>query len=245
MRGTGVDTGMNGFKLWLLVLESGRFDHDGFNDVFRRQLAELLPRVKDTGRRAGLDAMRRFDFVTYILAALRNAGITDQQEREQAAHDVVVYLLVSPGQLISGYTDSSGPLEARFRIAVQNAVRNLIRSRRRREPISRAISIGHGAGEMPIHAIPDRRHDDALDDETLTAFRVYLGDELGEDAVRLLARRLEGVSLRQLVRDPAFNGSTAWTLRRLMRSVREAALEFARQQGDDEFLNAVERLTAG
>ncbi len=54
---------MNGFKLWLLVLESGRFDHDGFNDVFRRQLAELLPRVSDAGRRAGLEAMRDFDLV--------------------------------------------------------------------------------------------------------------------------------------------------------------------------------------
>ena len=192
---------MNGFKLWLLVLESGRFDHDGFNDVFRRQLAELLPRVSDAGRRAGLDAMRSFDFVAYILAALRNAGIADQQEREQAAHDVVVYLLVSPGQLFAGYTDSSGPLEARFRIAVQNAVRNLLRTRRRREPMSRAISIGHGAGELPTHAIPDRRHDEP-DDEMMTAFRVYLADELGEDAVNLLDRRLDGVSLRQLARDP-------------------------------------------
>ncbi len=68
---------------------------------------------------------------------------------------------------------------------------------------------------------------------------------MGEDAVRLLDRRLDGVSLRQLARDPAFRGRTAWALRRLMRSVREAALEFARRQGDDEFLHAVERLTGG
>jgi hypothetical protein len=61
--GPAIDTGMNGFKLWLLVLESGRFDHDGFNDVFRRQLAELLPRVSDARRRASLEAMRAFDFV--------------------------------------------------------------------------------------------------------------------------------------------------------------------------------------
>jgi hypothetical protein len=200
--------------------------------------------VGDPGRRAGLDAMRDFDFVAYILAALRNAGIADQQEREQAAHDVVVYLLLSPGQLFAGYTDHSGPLQARFRIAVQNAVRSLIRTRRRREPISRAIGIGHGTGELLAHAIPDRRHDD-LDDEVMTAFRDYLADELGVDAVRLLDRRLDGVSLRQLARDPAFSGTTAWALRRLMRSVREAALEFARRQGDEEFLHAVERLMGG
>lgn len=236
---------MNGFKLWLLVLESGRFDHDGFNDVFRRQLAELLPRVSDAGRRAGLEAMRDFDFVAYILAALRNAGFGDQREREEAAHNMIVQLLVSPGQLFAGYNDHSGPLEARFRIAVQNAVRNLIRSRRRREPLSRAISIGHGYGELQPHAVADRQQDHGADDETLAAFRVYLGEELGDEAVRLLDRRLDGVSLRQLARDPAFRSRTAWALRRLMRSVREAALEFARRQSDDEFLHAIERLTAG
>ena len=71
MRGADVDTGMNGFKLWLLMLESGRFDLDGFNALFRRQLAELLPRVTDASRRASLEAMRDFDFVAYILAALQ------------------------------------------------------------------------------------------------------------------------------------------------------------------------------
>jgi hypothetical protein len=38
------------------------------------------------------------------------------------ARDVIVQLLVSPGQLFAGYGDTSGPMEARFRIAVQNAV---------------------------------------------------------------------------------------------------------------------------
>src|SRR5262249_26098346 len=154
-------------------------------------------------RRASLEAMRTFDFVAYILAALRNVGFGDQREREEAAHDVVVRLLVSPGQLFAGYGDTSGPMEARFRIAVQNAVRNLLRTRRRREPLSWAIGIGHGGAELPAHAIPDRRHDD-LDDEMLTAFRDYLADELGDDAVTLLDRRLDGVSLRQLVGDSAF-----------------------------------------
>ncbi len=178
------------------------------------------------------------------MAALRNAGFADQREREEAAHDVVVQMLVSPGQLFAGYGDTSGPMEARFRIAVQNAVRNLLRTRRRREPMSRAIGIGNGASELPVHAIPDRRDDD-LDDETLTAFRDYLADELGADAVALLDRQLDGVSLRQLVRDPAFNGSSAWAVRRLLRSVRDAALAFARRHGDDDFLAAIERLTDG
>jgi hypothetical protein len=111
--------------------------------------------------------------------------------------------------------------------------------------MSRAISIGHGYGELQPHAVANRRQDLEADDETLTAFRAYLGEELGEDAVRLLDRRLDGVSLRQLARDPAFKGSSAWALRRLMANVRDAALEFARRHGDDDFLAAIERLTDG
>ncbi len=68
---------------------------------------------------------------------------------------------------------------------------------------------------------------------------------MGKDALRRLYRQFEGVSLRQLVRDPAFSGTTAWALRQLMRSMREAALEFARRQGDDKFLAAIERLIGG
>jgi hypothetical protein len=233
---------MEGFKLWLLVLESGRFDRDGFNRLFRDQLAELLPRA-DVGRATGLEAMRKFDWVGYILAALRNAGFREQQDREQAAHDVIVYLLVQPGQLFAGYGDTSGPMEARFRIAVQNAVRNLLRTRRR-ELLSRAVRIGHVDADLSADAIPDRRHDEP-DDEMMTAFRDYLANELGEDAVTLLDRRLDGASLRQLEGDTAFTRSSAWALRRLMASVRDAAVEFAREQDDDEFLAAIERLTDG
>jgi hypothetical protein len=226
------------------VLESGRFDHAGFNALFRRQLAELLPRVHDAGRRAGLDALRDFDFVAYILAALRNAGFGDPHEREQAAHDLIVQLLVSPGQLFAGYTGSSGPLEARFRLSVQNGIRNLLRSRRRRERAFRAIGIGSGADDVSADAIPDHRSEET-DDEMMTAFRDYLAEELGQDAVTLLDRRLDGASLRQLVGDTAFRRSSAWALRRLMANVRDAALAFARRHGDDEFLAAVERLTDG
>lgn len=240
MRGPAVDTGMMNFNLWLVILESGRFDHEAFNRLFRDRLVELLPQA-GASRRPGLEAMRQFDWVGYVLAALRNAGFRDQQDREQAAHDVIVYMLVQPGQLFAGYGGTSGPMEARFRIAVQNAVRNLLRTRRR-GPLSRAVRIGRGDTDLSTDAIPDRRHEEP-DDEMMTAFRDYLADELGEDAVTLLNRRLDGASLRQLEGDTAFTRSSAWALRRLMASVRDAAAEFAREQGDDEFLAAIERLT--
>ncbi len=230
---------MDGFKTWMLVLESGRFDRGGFNDLFRRQLAGLLTRVTDADRRASLEWMDGFDFVGYILASLRNAGLAAQGEREEAAHDVVVYLLVRPGQLFAGYdAATNGPMEGRFRVAVQNAVRNVIRTRRRRER-DRPIGSGQDA-EIIAGVVPSRLYHDA-DDEVLEAFRAFLQREVGEDAVRLLDRRLEGLSLRQLAGDQGV-GVNAWAVRRLVRRVREAALEFARQQHDDEFVRAVERL---
>jgi hypothetical protein len=59
--------------------------------------------VTDERRRASLERVRDTDFVGYILTSLRNAGLGDDRDREEAAHDVVVQLLVSPGQLFSGY----------------------------------------------------------------------------------------------------------------------------------------------
>lgn len=237
--GRAVHTGMDGFKTWMLMLESGRFDRGGFNDLFRRQLAELLTRVTDADRRASLERMQDFDWVGYILAALRNAGLADQGEQEEAAHDVVVYLLVRPGQLLAGYdAATNGPMEGRFRVAVQNAVRNVIRTRRRRER-DRATG-GSPDAEIVAGVVPSRLHRDD-DGEVLEAFRAFLRREVGEDAVRLLDRRLDGVSLRQLAGDQGV-GVNAWAVRRLVRRVREAALAFARRQHDDEFVRAVERL---
>jgi hypothetical protein len=112
-------------------VEGVRFDREAFNAVFRRQLDVLLPRVTDDRRRSSLERVHGTDFVGYILAALRNAGLGDDRDREEAAHDVIVQLLVSPGQLFTGYDpDRSGPMEARFALSVRNAVSNVVRSRR-------------------------------------------------------------------------------------------------------------------
>lgn len=225
------------FKLWLLLIESGRFDREAFNDVFRRQLEALLPKVTDERRRASLEAMRDVDFVGYILASLRNAGLTDDRDREEAAHDVVVQLLVRPGQLFAGYDpDRSGPMQARFALSVRNAVSNVLRSRRRREPLSRAV------GGTGVEAVPDRRR--GGDDEVLIAFLRYLKAEVGDDAVKLLTVKMDdGLSQRDLVRHPEFKEMGEWRIRRLMAKIRDAAVKFAELQGDDAILAAINRLT--
>jgi hypothetical protein len=225
------------FKLWLLLVEGGRFDREAFNDVFRRQLDALLPKVTDQRRRASLERVRDVDFVGYILTALRNAGLGDDRDREEAAHDAVVQLLVQPGQLFSGYDpDRSGPMEARFALSVRNAVLNVLRSRRRREPLSRAV------GGTGVEAVPDRRRD--ADDEILAAFMRYLKAEVGDDAVKLLTVKMDDeLSQRDLVRHPEFRGMGEWRIRRLMMQIKDAAVKFARRQGDEQILAAINRLT--
>jgi hypothetical protein len=225
------------FKLWLLLVEGGRFDRAAFNDVFRRQLDALLPKVTDQRRRASLERVRDMDFVGYILTALRNAGLGDDRDREEAAHDVVVQLLVQPGQLFSGYDpDRSGPMEARFALSVRNAVLNVLRSRRRREPLSRAV------GGTGVEAVPDRRR--VEDGEVLIAFLRFLKAEVGDDAVKLLTAKMDdGLSQRDLVRHPDFKGMGEWRIRRLMARIRDAAVAFAERQGDDAVLAAINRLT--
>jgi hypothetical protein len=132
--------------------------------------------------------------------------------------------------------DRSGPMEARFALSVRNAVLNVLRSRRRREPLSRAV------GGTGVEAVPDRRR--AEDAEVLIAFMRYLKAEVGDDAVKLLTAKMDDeLSQRDVIRHPEFRGMGEWRIRRLMTRIRDAATAFAELQGDDEILAAINRLT--
>ena len=233
---------MKSFKLWMVILESGRFDREAFNRLFHDQLAELLPRVADSRRYASLEAMQEFDFVGYILTALRNAGFADPQEREQAAHDVAVYLLVAPGQLFAGYVPTgSGPMEARFALAVRNAVRNLLRTRSRSAARSPVFT---GDRADAVFADKAAAHSgDAEGDNILADFRAYLRGQIGDIAVQLFDRRLDGVSLRRLSQESPFRSLNDWGVRRLIDRIRDAARDFVRSRGDEDLARALERVS--
>jgi len=127
-------------------------------------------------------------------------------------------------------------MEARFSLSVRNAVLNVLRSRRRREPLSRAV------GGTGVEAVPDRRRDG--DDEILAAFMAFLKAEVGDDAVKLLAVKMDDeLSQRDVIRHPEFKDMGEWRIRRLMAKIRDAARAFAERQGDDAVLAAINRLT--
>ncbi len=230
---------MDRFSIWLLLTENGRLDQQGFNSLFRAHLDDLIPLVTDPRRRQALEEMREFGFIEYILASLRNAGFNDRDEREAAAHDVTVYLLVSPGQLFGGYDPlNSGPMPARFALSVSNAIRNLRRDRARRERRSPISDTNALAG------VPDREPANVEDDELLNAFRHHLRRRLGERAVQLLDLRIDDLTYREIGGQQGFSRLTRHGLRSLVADMREEARIFARRAGDEEFLARVERLLA-
>ena len=127
-------------------------------------------------------------------------------------------------------------MEARFALSVRNAVLNALRSRRRREPLSRAV------GGTGVEAVPDRRR--GGDEEILAAFMRYLEAEVGDDAVKLLTAKMDDdLSQRDLIRHPKFKEIVERRIRRLMARIRDAAVAFAERQGDDAVLAAINRLT--
>jgi hypothetical protein len=67
-------------------------------------------------------AFQDYDWCGYIGTALVNVGIP-RHDRDRAAARVVVQLLVNPGRLFNKW-DGQRPLEARWRVAVRNAVKN-------------------------------------------------------------------------------------------------------------------------
>ncbi|MBY0457009.1 MAG: hypothetical protein K2V38_06710, partial [Gemmataceae bacterium] len=135
---------------------------------------------------------------------------------------------------------SSGPMEARFRLSVQNAVRNVLRTRARRAARSPATT-GDQAHDL-LAAIPDSRP--GADERVVDEFRDYLRQQAGTQAVTLLDRRLDGLSLRRIARQDDFADLGEWGVRQLMNRVRVAARAFVRSHGDEELLRALERLAA-
>ncbi len=218
---------MGNFAFWLLLDESGKLDIQGFNDLFRQQLEDLLTRVHEPRRRSALEAMRHTNWMGYLLTALRNAGITHRDEREAHAAQIAEYLLITPRKLFNGYDpESSGPMPARWVMAVQNAVRNVVRDRRRQKRLN-----SRDADAVLARPEPD--------DEVLELFRKFIRQELGELAVELLDLRLDGQSLSQIAATPSFKAMGIAGVRRMFSQVRQAVRRFARRTWDVEFRREV------
>lgn len=183
---------------------------DGYEHGFRRALEQLMNKVQDPVLRDKFGQMldcpikdakgRCRSFTDYIVAALVRHGIHKEADVEEVLS--YVYQTMMHDKKISGepkatvfgsfdagraYSPQGNPLEARFKTAIGNAIRNIAAGRiprlfntERRQQGS--ISIGQGRGDQVGSISPDAissRSDSEMD----------LGELVGD--IRMLLRRKE------------------------------------------------------
>ena len=181
---------------------SGEFPRAAYNTLFRQQLDRL---GQD-------DQFQNFDWVGYIARSLRNAGFGDH-DIDPLTHELVVRLLVQPGTLFRGWKGQ--PIDRRFKVAVRNAILNVVEKRRAR------------AQRIPVMAMPaeplsaNRADDDALIDQ----FRAFLRKMHGEAAVEVFDQRFSGVDTKSLLGQPGLE--TGYRLKQVVQAIKQAAIDFA------------------
>jgi len=220
---------MDTFNLYLLARE--HFDPSQYNALFRQEIEALLPKLTSPQQREHLQGIRTFDWTGYILASLRNAGFKGQ-EIEDRAHEVVVRLLVTPGKLFAGYDERRhGPLLARFKVAVANAVKNLVAKERRRRDL-----MYQGCYPLAFLWLPER------DQRIIEDFRKFVHQRLGLLGLAVLDARLDGDQMKVLVGDLALGNPTAYLIKTVVRRLKALAVEYGQATGDPDFMARAEVL---
>jgi len=208
-----------------LLEQNQSLDKNAYNQLFDRQLTDLLRRVDKPGERSHLEPMLNFDWTGDIERALRKFGF--HNETDELSHDIVVRLLVSPGRLFVGWQGQ--PMLARFRASVKNAIANVIEKRANRRRLIPTVSIqpGYDPGAAYLGEPP------SLIDEFLD----YLRSRYGELPARVFQHRLAGGETRELFG----KAGSRHEIKQAVNDVKAAARDFAAQSGDPAFVGAVER----
>jgi hypothetical protein len=215
---------MDTFQLFLLARE--HFDPAAYNTLFRQEIEALLPKLKAPKQLEGLST---FDFVGYILASLRNAGFRGQ-EIEDRAHEIVVRLIVVPGTFFRNYKEGiHGLLIARFKVAVKNAIANIVAKERHRR-----ARIHTTTYPLAFLWLPER------DQKVVEDFRKFVFQRLGPLGLAVLDARLEGEQMKSLVGAIDLNSPTTYLIKMTVRRIKGLAQEFGRGTGDPDFLGRVE-----
>lgn len=238
------------FKFWLLSRQpdcgteflevSALFDRRGYNSLFDRELNRL--RQAFPGQESKLATSASIDWVGYIARSLRNAGFRDH-DIDPLTHEAVVRLLISPGGLFKDWDGQ--PVEARFKVAVRNAILNLIEKRRVRQ---RFPTVSTSQQFEPGHAVGDQiaaRNQMPIDGSAIDDFRTLVRNRVGNAALRILDLRLDGVDLRSVVGQESFGKLTSYRLKLIVQEIKKLAEEFAQERGDESLLRQVRRAMAG
>lgn len=197
------------------------FPRHRINDLFRREVDSLLRRATTQRVIEDLRIFREMDCVGYIDRVLRRSGFPES-DLDALVHDIVVKLLVTPGNFFSGWIGQ--PLTARFRVAVRNAVSTLAVKRQRHRKRNQ---------ELPADAIQPMQ----TDSRAIEEFRRYVQERLGEEAAIVLDQRLVGMDTKLLIGQPGIE--TSYRLKQLVNQIKNALKTFAKN--DPELRGMVER----
>ncbi len=104
------------------------------NTLFIGQLNAIAHRL----RPETVTQLANLNWAAYLTTSLRNAGFGGQ-ELDERLHELVTQVIVGGKLFLAWDPNTHGPLEARFRVAVKNAIRDMVKkewNRRRQVPLS-------------------------------------------------------------------------------------------------------------
>ena len=195
-----------------------------YNDIFVREIDRLITQIDDPEMESKLANSRGIDWVGYVARSLRNAGF-QTADIDPLTHEIVVRLLVQPGALFRKWNGQ--PIDARFKLAVRNAVLNLVEIRRSRRRFASAEAVP----EIAARSSPN-------DESAIEEFRTLVRERLGELALSILDVRLEGGDVKSLA---GSGGPSSYRIKQIVQAIKALAAEF----GDEDFRAMVEKAMAG
>ena len=191
---------MLAFKEWIIhhdlldqlrLLENAEFFRpQDYNSVFSAELSKLLARIHDPDARKQIAALKDFDWGSYIARSLVRAGFRHDDVQE-AFHNIVMKLLLSPGKLFKGWNpERHGPLERRFKAATWNAIRNIAEKQQNYQrwmvAADPAVMAERNPAKQPYSGV-------------LEDFRRLVAEKLGNLALAILDQRLDGKQTKEMV----------------------------------------------
>jgi hypothetical protein len=200
---------------------SDLFPVERFNELWREQLDRVIPTITDPVIRRDAEALRQMNLIAYLDRSVRDLP---HEEREDAVQSMAIRLLVS-GKLITGWKKDS-PLSFRLKAAIRNAAISTGQSYSRRKKRRQDLP-----PDLPARMSPD-------DGDLIHQFRQWLGERLGEVAVRVFDWRLEERDSKALIGSEGI--PTSHSLKTMVRKIKAAAVAWGRS--DPEFLVRVQKL---
>ena len=204
----------------LLSEVSAEFPTQGINQMFHYGLSQAVERLeRESGQDQPLDRfqgqadrLEGSNWVGYISRSLRGAGVRDQ-DLDSATSEVVTKLLHKPGGLFRSW-NGEGPIVARFKTSVANAVKNA-HKRVKRQTRRHVLSFS----EPGVDAAATAYHTA----ETVENFKNWVELRQGKDARLVLQHIMDGGEVKELV---GVNGLTRYRVQKIVRDLKQELLAF-------------------